>query len=356
PWDVPARDEAVEVAPEPAAAIRERMIGAYFGLANEVLSSGIVSLADLELGCELGLVIKPPFAMMNQVGLPAALAKVRAYQRMYPSFPVSEALVERAASREPWEIPHVLRRDFDDVAVLVIRRPQVLNALNLEVYGQISRHLETLSTDDSVRGVVITGFGRKAFVSGADVSMLAKIGSVEEGERTSWASHEVMIQIEDFEKPVICAYNGLAFGGGNELGMACHARLARKGLSPLAAQPEPNLGIIPGAGATQRLPRLIGLEKAWPLLRTGRAISSADALALGLLREEVEGDLLKATVELARAAARGEVVLPRIRREPMDVPAVLPEVDLGHLSRAVDDVMRKAILEGAKLPLAESLK
>jgi enoyl-CoA hydratase/carnithine racemase len=275
---------------------------------------------------------------------------------MYPSFPVSDALVSRERSAEPWEIPYVLRRDFEDVSVLVIRRPQVLNALNLDVYRQISRHLEALRNDESVRGVVITGFGRKAFVSGADVSMLAKIGSEEEGERTSWTSHEVMIQMEDFEKPVICAYNGLAFGGGNELGMACHARLARKGISPFAAQPEPNLGIIPGAGATQRLPRLIGLEKAWPLLRTGKPISSADAVELGLVREEIEGDLLRAAVDLARAAARGEVALPRIRREPMDVPAVLPEVELGHLSRAVDEVMRKAILQGAALPLAEALR
>jgi enoyl-CoA hydratase/carnithine racemase len=250
----------------------------------------------------------------------------------------------------------VIRRDLEDVAVLVIRRPQVLNALNLEVYRQIASQLEALRRDESVRGVVMTGFGRKAFVSGADVSMLAKISSEEEGERTSWASHQVMIQIEDFEKPVICAYNGLAFGGGNELGMACHARLARKGLAPLAAQPEPNLGIIPGAGATQRLPRLIGLEKAWPLLRTGRAISSAEAVELGLVREEVEGDLLKAAVELARAAAGGEVELPGVRREPMDIPESLPEVDLGHLSRAVDDILRKAILEGASLPLSEALR
>ncbi len=356
PWDVPAREETVELAPERAALIRERMMGAYFGLANEVLSSGIVSLSDLELGCELGLVIRPPFAFMNRIGLSAALEKVRAFQRMYPSFPVSDALVSREASGSPWEIPLVIRRDFQDIAVLVIRRPQVLNALNLEVYAQISRHLNTLRTDESVRGVVITGFGRKAFVSGADVSMLAKIGSEEEGERTSWASHEVMIQIEDFEKPVICAYNGLAFGGGNELGMACHARLARKGLSPLAAQPEPNLGIIPGSGATQRLPRLIGFANAWPLLRTGRPISSGEAVALGLVREEIEGDLVKAAIDLSRAASRGEIVLPRIRREPMESEADLPEVDLGHLSRAVDEVMQEAILEGAKLPLAEALR
>jgi enoyl-CoA hydratase/carnithine racemase len=356
PWDVPAREETVEVAPERAAAIRERLTGAYFGLANEVLSSGIVSLSDLELGLELGLVIRPAFAFMNQVGLSAALEKVRAYQRMYPSFPVSDALVSREASKEPWEIPYVIRRDYEDIAVLVIRRPQVLNALNLEVYRQISKHLEALGRDESVRGVVVTGFGRKAFVSGADISMLAKIGSEKEGERMSWASNEVMIQVEDFRKPVICAYNGLAFGGGNELGMACHARLARKGLSILAAQPEPNLGIIPGAGATQRLPRIVGLEKAWPLLRTGKPISSRDAVEIGLVREEIEGDLVKAAVDLARAAARGEVALPPIPREPIEVPASLPDVELGHLSRAVDEILSKAILEGARLPLGEGLR
>jgi enoyl-CoA hydratase/3-hydroxyacyl-CoA dehydrogenase len=356
PWDVPGRDETVEVVPEREAAIRERMTGAYFGLANEVLSSGIVSLSDLELGLELGLVIRPPFTSMNQIGLSAALEKVRAYQRMYPSFPVSDALVSREASKEPWEIPFVIRRDYEDVAVLVIRRPQVLNALNLEVYRQISKHFDALRRDESVRGVVVTGFGRKAFVSGADISMLAKIGSEEEGERMSWASNEVMIQIEDFGKPVICAYNGLAFGGGNELGMACHARLARKGLSILAAQPEPNLGIIPGAGATQRLPRIIGLERAWPLLRAGKPISSREGVEMGLVREEVEGDLMKAAVALARAAAKGEVTLPRIPREPIEIPASLPEVDLGHLSRAVDEILQKAILEGAKLPLAEGLR
>jgi enoyl-CoA hydratase/carnithine racemase len=156
-------------------------------------------------------------------------------------------------------------------------------------------------------------------------------------------------------KPVVCAYNGLAFGGGNELGLACHARIARAGLSVLAAQPEPNLGIIPGAGATQRLPRLIGFESAWPLLRTGRTISSAEALRLGLIRAEVEGDLIGAAVELARAAAEGEIELPRPPAGALDPPE-LPELDLGHRSRAVDAVLRKAILEGARRPLAEGLR
>lgn len=358
PWDVPSRGETIDVAPERALAIRERMMGAYFGIVNEVLSSGITNVADLELGCEVGLVVRPPFAFMNELGLGISLEKVRAYQRLYENFPIGEALVEREASGGPWEIPYLLRRDEGDVAVLTIRRPAVLNALNEEVYRQLARLFDEIEADAAVRGVVVTGFGRKAFVSGADVSMLAKLESERDAERMSWSSHEVMNRVETFPKPVVCAYNGLAFGGGNELGMACHARLARKGISPLAAQPEPNLGIIPGAGATQRLPRLVGMARAWSLLRTGRAISSKEALAIGLIRDEVEGDLVAAAVALARDAAAGTIELPPMARGPIEVPDpdALPAVELGHLSRAVDRVLQKAILEGARLPLEDGLR
>ena len=355
-WDVPTRVENVEVDPDRAKVIEERMVGAYFGLVNEVVSSGIASIADLELGAEIGLVIRPPFAFMNEIGLNAALEKVRAYRSVHENFPVGEKLVEQAASGEPWDIPYVLRRDEDGIAVLTIRRPQVLNALNQDVFDQIQRHFDAIATDESVRGVVLTGFGRKAFVSGADVTMLARIDSAEEGERTSLGSHAVLDKIESFPKPVVCAYNGLAFGGGNELGMACHARIARKGIATLAAQPEPNLGIIPGAGATQRLPRWIGLRNAWALLRTGRPISSAEALELGLIQEEVEGDVVAAAVQLATDAAEGKTTLSPIPKDPIEVPDDLPEVDLKHLSRAVDAVLRKAILEGARMPLVEGLR
>ncbi len=355
PWEVPERGEKVDVDEERAGTITERMQGAYFGLVGEVLSGGISNVADLEIGCQIGLVVKPPFTFMNDVGPKAALEKVRAYQRVDESFPLGETLVAQAESGEPWDIPWIQRRDEDGVAILTIRRPHVLNALNRDVFDQLARHFDDIATDGSVKSVVLTGFGKKAFVSGADVGMLAAIQSKAEGIAASTHSHGVLNKIENFPKPVVCAYNGLAFGGGNELGMACHARIARKGLKMLAAQPEPNLGIIPGAGATQRLPRLIGLEKAWPLLRTGRPFSSAEALELGLIREEVDGDVVAQAAELARDAADGKLELPAIPREPLDVPE-LGDVDLGHLSRAVDEVLQRAIVEGAKKTLAKGLE
>src|SRR5262249_53189861 len=142
----------------------------------------------------------------------------------------------------PFDVPVVKRRDEDGVAVLVIRRPKVLNALDQSVFDELRRQFERVAADPKITAAVLTGFGRKAFVSGGDVQFLAKIESVAQGEATSRASQEVLNYIEDLKKPVVCAMNGLAFGGGNELAMACTARIAVAGLSVLAAQPEPNLG------------------------------------------------------------------------------------------------------------------
>ena len=246
----------------------------------------------------------------------------------------------------------MIREDRDGIAVLTIRRPNVLNALNRDVYEQLDRHVAAIAKDTSVKGAVITGYGRKAFVSGADVSMLASVKTPADGEATSKHSHGVLNRIEKSEKPFVCAYNGMAFGGGNELALACHARIAAKGLKVLAGQPEPNLGIIPGAGGTQRLPRVIPFEKAWEMLRTGKTISSVEAKQLGLISEEVDADqLLDRAIAIAKA---GKV--KRIDRGPLAVPPKPPDVDLGHLSRAVDKVMQKAILEGGKLGLDKGLE
>ena len=358
-WNACRRGEKPSVSREAARKITERLQGTFFGVVGEVLDSGITNLSDLELTVQLALVMRPPFQFMNELGPNRVLELVQGCKRIDPEFPEPESLVRRAESGERWEIPYVLRRDEEDVAILVIRRPQVLNALNEEVFDQLDRHIVAIEADDRIEGVVITGFGRKAFVSGADVSMLATIRTPAEGERLSLSSHAVMNRIADCPKPVICALNGLAFGGGNELALACHARLARARLAILAAQPEPNLGIIPGAGATQRLPRLVGLEKAWSLLRTGRPVSGREARECGLINDEAEGDLLAAAVAYARDVARGKVELPRLPRDPIEgiqAAADLPAVDIGHLSRAVDAILQKAILEGARTSLEEGLR
>jgi enoyl-CoA hydratase/3-hydroxyacyl-CoA dehydrogenase len=357
-WETPARGEEVQVPADREARIADALRGTYFGLVCEVLDSGITNVADYDLALEMALDIQPAFQAMDRLGTDRALALVKKVAAEQPGFPVARCLVERGEAKRPWDVPFVVREDQGGVAVLTIRRPKVLNALNGDVFAQLQRHAEAIAQDASVVGAVITGFGTKAFVSGADVGFLARIETPEQGVQTCLDSQRPLNTIQALAKPVVCAMNGLAFGGGNELAMACHARLCVKGLKVLAAQPEPNLGIIPGAGGTQRLPRLIGVEAAARLLRTGRPISSAEAVSLGLVRAEVERDeLVAAAVDLARRLASHETKVDPLPTGPLPkVPTALPEVDLGHLSRAVDRVLCRAILEGAAMPLEQGLR
>jgi len=352
-WDTAKRGEKVETPADAAAKITERMLGAYFGIVGEILDSGISNVADLEMGVQTALVTRPPFEYMNEIGVKQSLALVEAYAADHKGFPVP-ACIKAQADKGPWEVPFVLRNDTDGIAVLTIRRPAVLNALNKDVFEQLGNGVQAAEADSSIEGIVITGFGRKAFVSGADIGMLAAVKTPEDGAATSAHSHSYLNLIENCTKPVVCAYNGLAFGGGNELALACHKRIARTGLRVLAGQPEPNLGIIPGAGGTQRLPRVIGFEKAWSILRTGGVLSGKDALESGLISDEIDGDLRMAAIQTAKGMAQGG--FERISTEPIEAPAELPEIDLGHLSTAVDAIMQKAILEGLAMGLEEGLK
>ena len=354
-WDVPARGEKVVLPADQEQRIADAMRGAYLGLVCNILDSGITNVADMEMAIEVALDMTPPFRMMNEMGVDAAMGLVDAYAKTHPDFPVAESLKAQAATGQPWTIDHILRQDVDGVAVLKIRRPRVLNALNADVFGQLQSHFERIAADDSVKGAVLTGFGVKAFVSGADVSFIAGMDTPEAGRDSGIASHGVCNVIENVGKPVVAAMNGLAFGGGLEIAMACTARLLKSGMKVAVGQPEVNLGIIPGAGGTQRLPRLIGLEAAAQMLRTGRPISGAKAVELGLVRAEVPyAELVPAALALVQQMASGEVPTTPIDPAPTtDVPDTLPDVKLGHLSTAVDAILCKAILDGCRLPLKE---
>ncbi|MCB9879430.1 MAG: enoyl-CoA hydratase/isomerase family protein [Planctomycetes bacterium] len=355
-WDVPARGEQVDVPDDVAAKVRDELLGAYFGLCGEIVDAGLVTIADFNMGIEVALDMKPAFSFMNELGTAKALALVEAYAKKHQGFPVAKCIAAHGAENKPFDIPVVLREDRDGIAVLTIRRPKVLNALDQGVFAEIQRRFEECQKDPKVVGVVLTGFGKKAFVSGADVNFLAKIDSVQMGEQTSRTSQKCVDAVQAVTKPTVAALNGLAFGGGIETAMACETRIARKGLKVLAGQPEANLGIIPGAGGTVRLARIVGIERANEMLRTCRPISSEKALAYGLIREEVDGDLVGRAVQLAKEMAEGKAPRSRMAEGPMaDVPSTLPAVEIGHLSKKVDEILQKAILGAAKLPLAEAI-
>lgn len=355
-WEVPGRGEQVDVPRALQERIADELMGAYFGLCGEILDADLISLADFDMALGLALDMKPAFTMMNRLGTKRALGLVQAYAREHPGFPVPRCIQQHGAEDRPFEIPTVLCRDVDGVRVLTIRRPKVLNALDQDVFEELARRFREADADPAVNAIVLTGHGKKAFVSGADVRFLAKIETPEQGEATSRASQRCVDAIQAVGKPTVCAMNGLAFGGGLEIALACETRIARAGLKVLCGTPEVNLGIIPGAGATQRLPRLIGMERGAQMLRSGRPISSAQALKWHLIQEEVDGDVLQRGIELARELAKGLVPRRDLRRGPLPiVPEELPHVELGHLSKKVDEILCKAILQGAGMSLADGI-
>lgn len=356
PWDTPGKGETVEYKDEAYEGVSKRVMGAYFGMACEIVESGITDIGDFEMAIDVGLVMDPPFRMMNRIGVKRALELVQSYSEENPGFKVAEILKKQAVSNQPWKIPVVFREDKGVVAIVKIRRPKVLNALNQDVFEQLREIFTDIQKDPEIIGAVLTGFGTRAFVSGADIGMLAAQKTPEEAETMSLKTMSVLNLIENLGKPVVCAMNGLAFGGGNEMAMACTARIAKKGQKVFIAQPEPRLGIIPGNGGTQRLPRLIGIEKAWPILRTANPISSAQAKEIGLIHEEVEGDLIEVAIDWVKRIHSGEIKISPIPKGPIPIPPTLPEVDIGHLSRKIDSLLQKAILEGAKMTLEEGLK
>jgi enoyl-CoA hydratase len=195
----------------------------------------------------------------------------------------------------------LLERD-DAVALVTINRPQVLNALNLATLDELRRVILDLKKDDSVRAVILTGSGEKAFVAGADVNELA-VQTPIAGREHALAGQHVLDLLENMGKPVIAAINGYALGGGCELALACTLRIAAD--TARLGQPEINLGILPGYAGTQRLPRLVGKARAMELILTGAQISASEAERIGLVNRVVPAAaLLIEAKKLARELAR----------------------------------------------------
>jgi enoyl-CoA hydratase len=227
------------------------------------------------------------------------------------------------------------------VAIITINRPDKRNALNIKTREEGAALLEKLSTDDSVRVVVFTGAGDKAFIAGADIAEFA--GRTASMQRDVMTGRSLFTAIDNFPKPVIAMINGYCLGGGCELALSCDIRIASENAS--FGQPEINLGIIPGGGGTQRLTRLVGEGKAMELILTGEIIDARTAFSIGLVNHVVPSDQLEAkTLEIAsRIAEKGPIAL-RMAKEAVKLASrsnldegLRREVDLFALCFATED-------------------
>ena len=189
---------------------------------------------------------------------------------------------------------NLLVADHGAVRRITINRPEKLNALNRETIGELDIAFSQAGHDDTVRAIVLAGSGEKAFVAGADIGELSSL-TAQQAQEFSRRGQQMMLRVERLGKPVIARIQGFALGGGMELAMSCHLRIASE--KARIGQPEINLGLIPGFGGTQRLLRLAGRGAALELCLTGMQIDAARALALGALTRVVAADKLDAEVD-----------------------------------------------------------
>ncbi|HET8649590.1 MAG TPA: enoyl-CoA hydratase-related protein [Gemmatimonadales bacterium] len=215
----------------------------------------------------------------------------------------------------------------DGIARVTVNRPDKLNALNATVIAELDAAVTQIIDDDAIRGVIVTGAGPKAFVAGADIGEIAAQNPAE-GKARSLAGQGMMRRLERCGKPVIAAINGFALGGGCELAMACHIRIASE--SARFGQPEVKLGIGPGYGGTVRLPRLVGRGRALELLLTGAMIDAQEAWRIGLVNRVVAADQL-----IPESEAMMRTILAN---GPLAVRIVLEAVDAA-LEMNLDDAL-----------------
>ncbi len=232
-------------------------------------------------------------------------------------------------------LENLLYEKKDGIAYVTLNRPKVLNALNQRTWQDLRAAFEDARDDAAVRGVILTGAGDKAFIAGADISEIAHITAVD-AERSSRYGQDVLTLVENLGKPVIAAVNGFALGGGCETAMACTIRVASE--QARFGQPEVTLGIIPGGGGTQRLPRQVGKGRALQLILSGAMITAQEAYRIGLVNE---------VVPAAELIPRAEAILKQIfANAPIAIRFSLEAVNRGLEASQAEGLALEASLFG----------
>jgi enoyl-CoA hydratase/3-hydroxyacyl-CoA dehydrogenase len=317
----------------------------YFVVDNEICSAREFNwLSRMALGFKDGLL-----DLAENLGADRVHEICTTYAAEHPGYEVPKSIAEK---RLPAFYRNIDSQRDGEIAVVTIFRPEVMNALNESTLEELKAEIGKLAADGSVRGIVLTSYDGS--LAGADILELAALKTPDEAKAKCVRGQGILAEIAALSKPVVAAVNGPVLGGGAELSMSCHARVAGPAL--MLGQPEVNLGIIPGYGGTQRLPRLIGFDKGFHLLRTGRPVNAKKACDWGWATGEPAADFVGAGKALIRKHLAGEVKLSPVNPDPMSLPEVLPPVDIEHRSLAIDSILVDVIRRGLRKPLDEGLR
>jgi len=330
-------------------AVLDRILAVLVARTYFVADNAICAPTDLDWLSRMSLGFKKGLLELTaDLGADRAHELCSSYAAAHPDFHIPTSIADKQLLDARYKVR--VERD-DGVGVITVFRPEVKNALSKQTIAEIDGAFDELLGDDSVQGVVFTSYDGS--LAGADITELAALPSAETCRQMCTDTHPVLAKMEASPKPVVAAVDGPVLGGGAELSMACHARVVGKGL--MLGQPEVNLGIIPGYGGTQRLPRLVGLERAIDLLRTGRAVGATEACDWGWAQGEPVGDVLAVAKQVVREHVAGKAKVAPVDPAPLAVPEALADVDIGHRSVAIDTILVDVVRRGVALPLAEGL-
>ncbi len=348
-WVTVPPGKKVDVAPETAAAIRDRLLGILFSQSADILDRAIGEPADLDLGCRTALGFrKGPLELMREIGGPETSRILDRLKAERPGMPMPKRLL--SAYQDFWR--HVLVDDVDGVKVITLRRPEAMNALHDELTDEVLSVIRKFEADPAVKGFVLAGYGARAFCAGADIGRFPSLlGDAKAATQYARDCSRLLVHLDAMKKPVVAALNGMALGGGLELAMRCHGIVALK--DAWMQLPEITLGIVPGIGA------MVVPYRRWPqaaetfhgMLRRAERLAAPKAHELGVvdaLADDLPG-LIAAAVARVKAlagkpspVARGAVALA-----PLET--IAPTAAGGQpLSKEIMGILENAVRDAAK--------
>ncbi len=355
-WVTAKRGEKVEVAPDVAAFVRGRLLGILFSQSFDIINRDIGTLEDLNLGCQIALGFrKGPFDIMRDLGDGEVKNVISSFQKDRPGMPGIEGDYARYQQFKR----HILVDEIDGVKIITIRRPQVMNALSDEVNMEILDVLKEFEADPAVKGFVITGYGERAFCAGADIGKFpTMLGDAAASEKYAADCSVLLRYLDQCEKPVVAALNGMALGGGFELALRCHKLVATE--DAFLQFPEVTLGILPGIGG------LVVPYRRWPhaaeifseMLRVAKRMTAKEALDKGIFNSLSASykELIQTAVKEVKEMAGKPV--PRIPDEPVKISPLAklenPSAGKLRLSDEVVGIITQAVEEGAAAPSFEA--